>query len=234
MSSTRLPTSATKPPRRLGSTSVSKSTVLPRRRPRRSRERRPLGVRQRRGAPHPGADAPGRLVHARPVGREDLPEHVEAPALGHERQEVARQRRDAQAAGHLEHEAALGRRLHPRPEEGVPQLAVGREQLLERRQLVRHRLGPPRLAGERMERPRVAPRDRRVLLHAGSIRASASRTSRWWSSSVRLFRTRRSAIWVARAPTSPRSSARARRTSWAICAWAVSTSRAASCSRLGR
>ena len=80
----------------------------------------------------------------------------------------------------------------PSPRAGAaPPAAPARsaEQLLERAELLRHRLGPPRLAGERVERPGVAARDRRVLLHAGSMRARASRTSRWWSSSLRLFRT---------------------------------------------
>ena len=179
MSKTRLPTSATKPPRRFGSTSVSSRTVLPRRRPRCSRKAALLGVRQGRGAPHPSAAAPGGLVDARPVGRENLSQEVESATLCDKRQEVPRERRDAEAACHLEHDAALGRRLHPRPEKRLPQLRLGGEELVERRQLVRHRLRPARLAGERVERPRVAPRDGRVPLHAGPIRASASRTSRW-------------------------------------------------------
>ena len=62
MSRTRLPTSATNPPRRLGSTSVSKRTVLPSRRPRRSRSAARSASRQRarRCAPAPGLARPPR------------------------------------------------------------------------------------------------------------------------------------------------------------------------------
>src|SRR4029079_9033340 len=84
------------------------------------------------------------------------------------------------------------------------------------------------LAREGVERAGVATRDGRVRLHAGSMRVRASRTRVWWSSSLRLFRTRRSAIWIAKVPTSARSSVRARRTSCATWALAASTSLVAS------